>query len=66
MLPRGGSAYLTATPTGFKARPASPKGGEGLLIVQMPPALLAAAAAAGGGQWELKQGGGGQGRAASA
>ena len=49
VLPAGGSAYLTASPAGFRARGASPKGGEGLLVVEAPARLLRAAAAAPGG-----------------
>jgi hypothetical protein len=43
VLPGGASAYLSPDPAAFLRRAASPKGGEGLLVLQAPDGLLAAA-----------------------
>ncbi|KIZ02309.1 hypothetical protein MNEG_5654 [Monoraphidium neglectum] len=51
ILPGGASAFLTWDPPAFKARKASPKGGEGLLVVQAPAQMMALA---GPGQWSVK------------
>ncbi|KAI8471595.1 MAG: coth protein-domain-containing protein [Monoraphidium minutum] len=45
VLPPGGSAFLSASPPAFRGRAASPRGGEGLLVLHAPARLLAAAAA---------------------
>jgi hypothetical protein len=51
VLPGGASAFLSPDPAAFRARAASPKGGEGLLLLQAPAGLLAAAD--GDGRWAV-------------
>jgi hypothetical protein len=51
VLPGGAGAYLSPDPRGFRSRAASPKGGEGLLVLQAPRELLAGG---GGGAWVVR------------
>lgn len=53
MLPAGASAYLSPSPRGFRARGASPKGGEGLLVLAAPAGWFRDAVAA-SAPWALR------------
>ncbi len=57
VLPAGASAYVSPSPRGFRARAASPKGGEGLLVLCAPRGWFDAAAAA-SAPWVLRDAGG--------
>jgi len=57
VLAGGASAFLSPNPAAFRSRAASPKGGEGVLVVQAPGSFLAAAQEQ-QGAWVVKDAGG--------